>query len=176
MTADDQGEEVPRSGEDLFTPEKGDLMAVMCWESVRLQEAWIKRKPRVGDNTNKEEMGVITEVQFDRYGDKGEKLLIFIGDRWWYQKDLVWLPRQEDLQELYIQKCDIPTFACKFEIGYLDTHDKINDLLLEVMDNHKEVYESLKFSEIQTLGWLLFVHKELWNQTWSFEEKRWVDG
>jgi len=140
-----------------------DLYIKMCECSVKLQEAW---KPKFGDKTT---TGIITSsFSYDFETLKLKEVFLrsrclddnglgfresstepFLADI----SDLVWLPRQEDLQELL----DYPTHGC----------------MLQDFIEFADGYNIRKVKSLSML-WLLFVHKELWNQEWDFKKEEWV--
>ncbi len=136
-----------------------DLFTSMCRGSRRLQEAWIGRGIKSGDRIAWFTDGKLDNIHILK-GDV-DCFLDLDGD------EQIWLPRQEDLQELYESNTER-----KDRFG--GPHDLF--VFLNKLFPYDHVHEFVDFYPLQdfySILWLLFVHKELWNQSWNFKEERW---
>jgi len=128
-----------------------DVYVLMCKDSP-IQKEW---KPKVGDKTNVTiiegyTIEIINEAETDNH--------TIIRKR----SDYVWLPRQEDWQELY-QKHITQWATCYDLIDFEDEFDRIQNLPQRIDT----------MSEYNTILWCLFVHREVYRLEWSWEEKKW---
>ena len=141
------------------------LYDLMCKTSP-IQKDW---KPKIGDNTTD---GVIVLFDLSFTVVNGEQIQnpdvvlrkIEEGDDTIHRKfvkDLIWEPRQEDWQEIYLKH---------------KPEDKEIEKFTDVIYGHYECTDLL-FDDIIgnfNLMWCLFVHKEVYNLVWDWEEKKWV--
>lgn len=82
-----------------------------------------------------------------------------------YPKHYIVKPRQEDWQEICSEYFTRVRRSCNMWRDFKDFCSIPGCIPSYIKDG--------KFSERLTIIWCLFVHKELWNLTWSWEEKKW---
>ncbi len=167
-----------------------DLFTSMCRGSNKIQEAW---KQNIGD-IYLEDSGSYEIPQVKTTHPLTEILKDNPEDGMYYY----WLPRQEDLQELYMKETDekpcdmMNSFVYEYASIMLDNNEYCYFRGINANDyKDPKVWEALSYdikqrirnfnTEINErqdailLMWLLFVHKELWNQSWNFKEERWEE-
>ena len=118
----------------------------MCKSATEIQEGW-----KIND---------LDRILF--YGDD-EQLIdvvpLFCKDRKFYKQTSIWLPRQEDLQELAVSLWDY------VELGMLL---RFNDYV------EQKFSDGFKFpiKKIDQL-WLCFVMEQVYDKRWNTETKKW---
>ena len=143
-----------------------DVYVRMCRGSP-VQKEW---KPKRGDNGYSSALklsGVFVKVDV---WAKEIELLLIDGEQstdFGYHTHFIWLPRQEDWQEIWEEKGD-------------DIYPplRITDVVTGCSDN--KYYHGIlrnccdSYSEWWTVLWCLFVHKEVYGLTWDWDNKKWV--
>jgi len=104
------------------------------------------------------------EVNWLKQYGNGKKCEQWVTDYWtsdnptFYGKNTIWLPRQDQLQEMVKEK-DLLNLCDRFDLGLRENIDGI----YSYTDYHKT------FKSMEKL-WLAFVMKEKYNKTWNGEE------
>ena len=142
-----------------------DEYILMCREAEEIQRLW---KPRIGDviapgDSGKLIIGVREEentILLQEWGDKN----YWVND---YDVDdpVVWLPRQEDLQDLCCINGELQRITDYGITDYVDTFYEF------VRNQHKEVTE---YNNSGGKLWLLFTMQNNYSKTWDSEAKMWV--
>lgn len=85
----------------------------------------------------------------------------------WYSEivDRIWLPRQEDWQEIV----KIHVFA-----NTLDRWISLNIVYLREHVIELVRGRGFTLADYWTILWCLFVHKEVYGSIWDWEEKKWI--
>ena len=124
---------------------------LMCQESTEIQELW---KPKIGDKC----------FDIDDLNGLGVELVgeedVFCNSQKDYWEGYIWLPRQEDLQEILLDKRGD------------GAGDIINDFYSFIVDNEPLPYVSNR--EAISMFWLVFIMATLYQKKWDSESKTWV--
>ncbi len=121
----------------------------MCEEAKKIQEEW---KPKEGDY-----------LYIKPSRDKSlkyrhqEEITIVISDKFIIQLSHIWLPRQDQLQEMFTSCLNILL-------------DDFYVFLSEDYYNKKGVY--WYFDSMEQF-WLVFIMKEKYNKTWDNKNEKW---
>ncbi len=132
----------------------------MCERAAEIQKLWIVKEADVvfGDRWPGYicAMGHMENFSIRPFNNK-----CHTGKWAWYQKEeVVWLPRQDQLQEMVIEK-ETPA-------GYFIAEELYNDIT--------DSYGRDKYWDFDTMEkfWLAYVMKENFNKIWNGED--WING
>lgn len=137
----------------------------MCREAVEIQEGW---EPRDGDQVSywMKNYGVIefTEIL---HGCGGE-VVDEIGHPIKNCQNVVWLPRQEDLQKIYKEQKELSFDCCYVQFKRWDAFRY----------QHERFEHGLPYFEIFETGdwnilWLCFVMETCYHKQWNMETQTW---
>ena len=140
-----------------------DRYKKMC-DHPLIQDRWV---PKVGDRTDK---GIITRINKCKSLKTNERWLS-IGWMEYTKSELIWLPSQEQLQEM-VDK-EIEKYDCGLCFWKTDEfkEDGFGEYFLTIENDDGEIVFEASGDSINEL-WLAFVMHELHGLKWS-EEKGW---
>ena len=146
---------------------------LMCREAEEIQRLW---KPRIGDviapgDSGKLIIGVREEentILLQEWGDKN----YWVND---YDVDdpVVWLPRQEDLQELIFTHIAKTMIEDDPEMGHYSIQDFKDVYGYEFLFDEYYYWVEGNFKTFNEL-WLCFAMDYLFSKKWDSDKKEWV--
>jgi len=138
----------------------------MCEKAKEIQEGW---KPQYGDyiggqwfidtedNIGLTQLGIVLSYDADK------KLLNTGGDILWSRETNIWLPRQDQLQDMVGDYRTLNQYLAAYYDAMLNWK--------EYMGETREDYWENTFTSMEQL-WLAFVMKEKYNKVWNGE--KWI--
>lgn len=137
----------------------GNVYIKMCEQATEIQEL---RKPKI------EMMGIIFPIRVGDFLACGGKVDVYNGWSYWSASDIFWLPRQDQLQEIYSN-------YVQEQLGII--HSEIKQAFLDFAHWLGEQYLPESFVCVPTncfeTGeqlWLAFLMQELYQKKWDGEK------